>query len=283
MDGRVHTAWVKCRRALTRSALPGLDYALNPYVGCEHGCRYCYAPSTLRIWDRSWGSFVDVKENLLEALEIDLKELKPGVIGLGTVTDPYQPVERRLQLTRGCLEMASKTRFHVSIQTKSDLVLRDLSLMSPKTVDVGFTITTMDDRLAGLLEPNAPRPGARVEGLIKTSEKGFKTWIFYGPIIPMVNDDVKTMLNIVNLAEKSGSEVLYDRLNLKRGVLDRMRRPLLKLGLNTTDVLLKLGDEEYWRGVKALLEELAGEREVAVKPAFKPKPKPDRQTVLESF
>jgi DNA repair photolyase len=283
MDNRVLVTWVKCRRALTRSGLPGLDYALNPYIGCQHGCRYCYAPSTLRIWSRNWGSFVDVKENLLEALEADLEKLQPGVIGLATVTDPYQPVERRLLLTRSCLERISETRFHVSIQTKSDLVVRDLPLMDPESVDIGFTITTMNDQLAGLLEPNAPRPGARAEGLMKAFEKGFKTWVFYGPIIPMVNDDRETMLEIINLAEKAGGEVLYDRLNVKRGVLDRMRRPLLKLGLNSTKVLIKLNDEAYWRNVKASLEELAGEREVALKPAFKLEPKPIRQTVLESF
>ncbi|MEM2902078.1 MAG: radical SAM protein [Candidatus Bathyarchaeia archaeon] len=283
MDDQALVTWVKCRRALNRSGLPGLDYALNPYIGCQHGCRYCYAPSTLRIWDRSWGSFVDVKENLLEALKTDLKEVKPGIVGLGTVTDPYQPVEQKLRLTRGCLELLSEARLHVSIQTKSDLVVRDLPLMDPGTVDIGFTITTMDDRLASLLEPNAPRPGARREGLMKAFEKGFKTWIFYGPIIPMVNDDRKTMIEIVNLAEKSGGEVLYDRLNLKRGVMDRMRRPLLKLNLYTTEILRKLNDEGYWRRVKASLEELAVEREVAVKPTFKPKPKPIRQTVLESF
>ena len=283
MDDQVSVTWVKCRRALTRSRLPGLDYALNPYIGCQHGCRYCYAPSTLKIWDRSWGSFVDVKENLLEALKIDLKETRPGVVGLGTVTDPYQPVERKLLLTRGCLEALSEARLHVSIQTKSNLVVRDLPLMDPETVDIGFTITTMDDHLASLLEPNAPRPGARSEGLMKTFEKGFKTCIFYGPIIPMVNDDRETMIEIVNLAEKSGSEVLYDRLNLKRGVMERMKRPLLKLNLYTTEFLRKLNDEGYWRRVKASLEELAGERQVAVNPAFKPKPKPIRQTVLESF
>ena len=128
---------LSCKAALSRSGLPGFDYALNPYRGCQHGCIYCYSPETLREKrvcyspetlreKREWGSFVEVKRNIPGVLAKELRRLKKGVVGIGTVTDAYQPVEERYGVTRRCLEQLLRRDFPICIQTKSSLVERDI-------------------------------------------------------------------------------------------------------------------------------------------------------------
>jgi DNA repair photolyase len=101
---------------------------MNPYRGCAHGCRYCYAPNIMRIPRREWGRFVEVKRNIPKILSDELKKKKKGVVGISTTTDPYQPVEKKYKLTRFCLEQLLKHDFPVSVLTKSRLVSRDLDI-----------------------------------------------------------------------------------------------------------------------------------------------------------
>jgi len=219
---------VRCRTALSKSRLPGLDYALNPYVGCEHGCLYCYARATLRDEAKAlrWGRFVLVKKGLVERLAREVLRKPKGVVGLSTVTDPYQPIEARLRLTRRCLEILVRKGFPVSIQTKSKLVLRDLDLIKAGKVDVGMTITTMDDSLASMVEPRSSRPSERAEALRKLAEEGVETWVFLGPIIPRLNDSEESIRRVVEVAYETGSELIVDKLNLRKWVLESLA-PLL--------------------------------------------------------
>jgi DNA repair photolyase len=116
--------------ALSPSRLPGLDFALNPYRGCGHGCIYCYSPDVLRLGGKEpWGSFVEVRKNLPVLLAKERKACS-GVVGLGTVTDPYQPAEEKTRLTRYCLEQLATAKCSVCVQTKSDLVARDTDILS---------------------------------------------------------------------------------------------------------------------------------------------------------
>lgn len=216
---RVKILTVKASRAISRSGLPDIDYALNPYIGCSHGCIYCYA----RLYTRhrevaeNWGSIVIVKENLLEVLRKETKKYKPGVIGLSTITDPYQPVEAIYRLSRGSLRILLENNFHVSIQTKNPLILRDLDILVNyrNRVDVGFTITTLNNSIARLIEPYSPPPSSRAKALIELSRKNIDTWIFYGPVIPGLNDDIKTIDHMLNLALETNSKILIDNLHVK--------------------------------------------------------------------
>ena len=113
---------ISCKSALSQSRLLGYDYALNPYRGCEHGCSYCYAPYVLHE-DREWGGFVDVKLDIPSVLSKELGRRKKGVVGISTVTDPYQPIEKKYELTRTCLEHLLRHDFPICIQTKSALAL----------------------------------------------------------------------------------------------------------------------------------------------------------------
>ncbi|MBM5804498.1 MAG: radical SAM protein [Candidatus Verstraetearchaeota archaeon] len=219
---------IPCKSALSRSALPGLMYAFNPYVGCQHGCLYCYVPDVLkgRVSSSEWGGEVLVKEGVLDHLRADLKRLRPGAVGVSTVTDPYQPVERSLGITREALSMLKDAEFPVSVQTKSPLVLRDLDIMKGDNFEVGMTITSMDDAFRRCFEPGAPPPEERVHALEEASSKGVRTWIFYGPVIPGFNDSPEEIESITGLAQRTRSRILYDRLNIKPMMLTRIGRIL---------------------------------------------------------
>ena len=253
---------VKASAALSRSRLPGLDFALNPYRGCGHGCVYCYAADVLRE-KRQWGSFVDVKVNLPVLLSKQRKKLS-GVIGLGTVTDPYQPVEEERRLTRYCLEQLARADCTVCIQTKSDLVLGDLDILKTlKNVEVGFTVTTMDSELAGKLEPGAPEPARRIAALRELSEAKIKTWVFLGPVIPGLNDSEGSLARVLEAVADSGAErLLYDRLRLKPIVRERMIKLLGDEGL-------RMLDTGAWQsGITKTLPELCAEKELSCESAF---------------
>jgi len=212
-DGRKMNRVIKETRArsvLSKSGISGIDYCINPYIGCSHGCRYCYATFMKRFTGHGepWGSFVDAKINAPEILQRQMKKAPRGNILISSVTDPYQPVENQYQLTRQCLEVLLAYQFPVSILTKSSLVLRDLDLIRRfKEIEVGITITTDDDTIREIFEPNAPPVEARVRGLKELSAKGVKTYAFIGPLLP---------LNPEDLAEKIGpyvQSVLVDRMN----------------------------------------------------------------------
>lgn len=211
--------FIRVREALSRSGLPDLDYALNPYMGCWHSCTYCYA--RLYTWYReaadSWGQVVVVKENIVEVLRREVKRRSHGVVGVGTITDAYQPVEAVYKLTRESLKVLFSAGFHASIQTKNPLILRDLDLLveNKRYVDVGFTITTLNDQVARVIEPRAPPPRARAKALETIASHGIETWVFMGPIIPGYNDDDSSIEDVIRLAVETNSVFYYDKLRVK--------------------------------------------------------------------
>jgi len=267
---------INCKTALSPSKLPGLRYSLNPYLGCEHGCGYCYSPSTLRDeWvGLNWGKFVRVKQNIVEVLAREVKRKPKGTVGVSPVCDPYQPLEAKLELTRKCIELLSRRGFPVSIQTKSSLVLRDVDLIVPEKFDVGVTITTMDRELAGKFEPRASLPDARAQVLEEFSSRGVETWLFLGPIIPEINDSEDGLRRVIEVAHRTHSELIYDKLNLKRWVFDRLV-PVLeggRPGLAERLPDLIRGQSESWRRTGSMVESICRELGVRCEPAFQAHP-----------
>jgi DNA repair photolyase len=222
---------ITCKSILSPSNIPGVDYAVNPYVGCGHGCVYCYATFMKRFTNHAepWGEFVDVKVNAPERLKRDLRRSGPGEVLLSSVTDPYQPVEERYGVTRACLEILRQVKLPVSILTKSPLVLRDLDvLIGMREVDVGFTITTIDEETRALFEPGSSPVKERFAALRALSEAGIKTWIFFGPVLPYFSDSEEAIDGLLHRAEECGAAYVYvDRMNFYPAV---------------------------WRGVEALLQ-----------------------------
>ena len=182
----VRASEVRATTALPRSNLPGMDYALNPYVGCEHDCVYCFAPDMLHKDAAKWGKEVAIRSNLPTLLAKEIRS-KRGVIGIGTVTDPYQPLEKSCLLTRKCLMEIIRHDNPISILTKSDLVVRDIELITAtKRPEVGITITSVDDRISQAFEPGAPLPSRRLEALAKLTTAGLNTYAMIGPVLPLL-------------------------------------------------------------------------------------------------
>jgi len=264
----------RCRTALSLSRLPGLTYSLNPYFGCEHGCLYCYSPSVFRNEDvaRTWGNFVKAKSNIADVLKKELPHKAKGTVGVSTVTDPYQPIESRLQLTRTCLETLKKHNFKVSIQTKSSLALRDIDLISGPGFEIGVTLTTTDPDLASKIEPRAAPPDARRQVLESYFEKKVETWIFLGPIIPHLNDHQENLTQIVRIAKATNSRLLFDKLNLRPWVKENLTPFLTREApqlLNDLPVLLS-EKSGYWNRTAAGIESLCRELGVRCEFAFAP-------------
>lgn len=199
---------VVVRSVLVRSKV--FDYGLNPYVGCLHGCRYCYARFMRRFSGHreEWGEFVDVKVNAVELLRREVLRKSVGRVWVSGVCDPYQPVEARYGLTRACLEVLLGSGWPVFIQTKSHLVLRDLDLLERfrDNVEVTLSITTGDEYIRRIFEPNAPSIRRRLETLEKLHSRGIRTCVMIAPILPGAEEVVDAIEGLVD-------KVLLDRLN----------------------------------------------------------------------
>jgi len=221
---------ISCKSILTRSGIEGVDYALNPYVGCGHGCIYCYARFMKRFTGHreEWGAFVDVKVNAAEVLVRQMKRAKWGNIAFGTVTDPYQPLEKKYEITRACLEVLLPYDSPISILTKSDLVLRDLDLLRRlRDVEVGFTITTLDDEVRRVFEPRSSPIPARLEALAKLAEARVKTWAFCGPLLPFLSDGDEQMDALLRELARAGvSYIIVDSMKLTGAIWNSVRRVL---------------------------------------------------------
>jgi DNA repair photolyase len=217
---------IECKTALSASTLPGLTYSLNPYRGCQHDCAYCYAPNVLRISREHWGDDLKVKKNIPVVLVHELKKKKPGVVGISTVTDPYQPLEQKYRLTRFCLEQLLQHDFPVHIQTKSALVIRDIDLLVRfSDSQVMFSIGTLHDDERRLLEPQASSIQDRVAAIVKCSKASLKTAVFFGPVYPTTTvEEIPRFLDVMK--DAGAQEIWIDMLRLKPGVFENIQKAL---------------------------------------------------------
>lgn len=185
------------------------DYTINPYIGCEHGCTYCYARFMKRFTGHKeeWGRFVDVKINAARLLQPEIRKKKIGRVWISGVCDPYQSIERKYELTRRCLEILSKHGWPIAIQTKSPLVTRDLELLRKfRDVEVGVTITTADEGIRRVFEPNCPTTKDRIETLEKLHSAGLKTFAMIAPLLPGAEGLVTQLIGKIDY-------VLIDKMN----------------------------------------------------------------------
>jgi DNA repair photolyase len=218
-----------CKTLLNKSNLA--DFTLNCYVGCSHRCLYCYARYMKKFRDRpeEWGYFVDVKVNAPEALAKQLRKIKPPKeVFMSSICDGWQPIEAKYKLSRTCLKLLLEAGFEVDILTKSSLILRDLDLLEAyKTPSLGMTITTLNKGLQKILEPYASEPQDRLNTLKIAREKGIKTWVFLGPLIPEFTDTPANLEALFKTLEGLDLDRIYvDRLNLRWGVLESLRKGL---------------------------------------------------------
>jgi DNA repair photolyase len=189
------------------------DYTINSYVGCQHGCTYCYARFMKRTTGHiePWGEFVDIKINAPELLRKEIARKKPGRVWISGVCDAYQPLEAKYELTRKCLEILVQHEWPVTIQTKSALVLRDIDLLKQAgDIEVGLTVTTGDESIRRLFEPNAPPIKERVRALNELHLAGIRTFAMIAPMLPGAEQ-------LVSMLEGKVDSILIDRMNYHYG------------------------------------------------------------------
>ena len=189
----------------------GLSYNINLYRGCEHQCIYCDTRSTCYQIE-NFNEEVLIKINALSLLEDALpRKRRVGIIGFGSMNDPYTFAEKRFKLTAGALAIVAKYRFPVHIITKSDMVLKDLEVLkriNQVKARVSFTITTTDDSLAKILEPGAPSPSRRLNAMEALSDCGIETGVVMMPILPFIEDTPENIKKIVMAAASHGADYI---------------------------------------------------------------------------
>lgn len=194
----IKVAEITCKSAIGPCGFPGGGLAINPYIGCEHACGYCYARFIKRFTGHTepWGSFVDVRKNSAKFLAIQMRnpKLHHQQIYISSMTDPYQPLEEEYELTREIIKVLINYDNPVSIMTKSTLVLRDLDLIKQlKEKDVNFTITTLDEKWRKAVEPYSSSICERLEAMKKIVSEGIKVNAMVGPYWPIFTDIEKMM------------------------------------------------------------------------------------------
>lgn len=245
----METRIVEAKSILSKSNLPVCDYSANPYVGCSHACRYCYASFMKRFsgHDEPWGQFVDVKrwKPLKNARKHDGKQ-----VFVGSVCDPYLPEEAEYGRTRALLEELVGSGMEVSIQTKSDLVLRDIDLISQLPgARVGFSINTLDEGFRSDMDAAVPL-ARRLAAMKELHNAGIRTTCFISPIFPGITDAPA----IIEAARDRCNLVWLENLNLRGGykadILGYIaeKRPEL---VPLYDAIYQKGDRTYWRELDA--------------------------------
>lgn len=208
---------------LTKSNLPSSDYVINPYVGCSHGCRYCYASFMKRFTghEEIWGEFVDIKKC---DKKINLNKISKKNVFLSSVTDCYNEVEEKYHITRSILEQLIDSDCYLSISTKSKLILRDIDLLKQiQNLTVSMSINTLDEKFKNDMD-NASSIKDRLETLQKLHENGIYTVLFMSPIFPYITEWKK----IIEISKKYIDEYWFENLNLrgsyKKDVLDYIKQ-----------------------------------------------------------
>jgi len=231
------------RQALRSDPLPWLDYSFNPYVGCYHGCLFCYVPRLLQIDRSEWGASVVVKRNAASVLAKEIRKVPRGLVAISTATDPYQFVEGKYRITRHALEVLLRAQWPVSVLSRSPLMLRDLDLFRQfDEIEVGMSVPTLDDRARALLEPWAPPIEARLRCLRQLADAGLKIFVSFAPAYPPTGG--VTPERIADAFSEAGVTKMFTRtLDGRWGA-----REAIETAVRTSELreeLSRIGDPEH--------------------------------------
>ena len=246
---------IETKSVITKTDIPVCDYAVNPYVGCTHGCKYCYASFMKRFTNHPepWGEFLDVKywQKINNPEKYAGKELF-----FGTVTDPYNPQEETYGRTRALLEQLQGSGVKISIQTKSDLVLRDIDLIkSFPDARVGFSVNTLDEDFRAEMD-NAVSIERRLAAMKKLHDAGIRTTCFISPIFPGITD----VPAIIGRVKEQCNLVWLENLNLRGSykpvIIEYIREKYPEL-VPLYDEIYTYGSRDYWKALDAELRKYA--------------------------
>ena len=225
---------IEAKGILSKCGIPGIDFVVNPYIGCRFGCKYCYASFMGRFVGKKvadWGEYVYPKINAPQLLTKEIERKLPDKgkgkeIFFSSVTDPYQGLEVKYRLTRQCLEVLADWGFAgtLSILTKSNLVTRDIDILKRfRNAIVGLTVTSADDGISRYFEKYAPAVTDRFEALKKLNQAGIKTYAFIGPLLPhFVADETGLEKVFQKLVEAGTKDIYVEHLNLSGYIRGRL-------------------------------------------------------------
>ena len=244
---------IKVNDYLTKSNLPASDYVINPYVGCSHGCKYCYASFMKRFTGHTedWGTFVDVKKC---DKKINLNKISKKSVFLSSVTDCYNQLEEKYKLTRDVLEQLVNSDCYLSISTKSKLILRDIDLLKQITnLSVSMSINTIDENFRNDMD-NASTIEERLNTLRELHDNGIHTVLFMSPIFPYITEWKK----IIEKSKKFVDEYWFENLNLrgqyKTYIMNYIKNKYPKYYNSYVDIYIK-NNKEYWSGLASEINE----------------------------
>lgn len=254
---------VEAKNIITKSNLPSADFVINPYVGCSHACIYCYARFMKRFTnhEEEWGRFVDAKINAADLVPKKLDKYQGKQFFVSSVTDPYLHYEKEYKLTRRVLEKLVGVDAELQIQSKSDLIARDIDLFKQlNNCKVGMTVTTLDDKVRREIEPYTASVEKRLKALEQMSREGLYTHVFIGPIFPYLTD----WKGIVETTKPYVKEFLFENLNVKGTVWQDIARWLKQkhpeLYDKYVDIYFKKSD--YWERVEAEIRAYCEESDI---------------------
>jgi DNA repair photolyase len=254
---------VQCRNLLNRCGID--DYSFNCYVGCGHACGYCYARFMQRFHPHAeeWGRFVDVRVNAVAALTRQLRRLEPGSVFTCSACDGWQPIEAHYRLTRECCRLLLAAGFELNVLTKSQLVLRDLDILTGPRVQIGVTITTPDEKWAAVWEPGASSVADRIEVLRQAKAAGLRTVVMFGPLLPGISDSDEALGRLFAVAADAGVDRIWtDVLNPRPRVWPAVQQVVRKYCPDLYEHYQKvLFDAAFRRGYESQLN--AGIRKAA--------------------
>lgn len=267
---------IKSKSILTKSKLPDADYVVNPYTGCRFGCVYCYASFMSRYVGKDindWGKFVYVKINAPELLQKEIQKLKNKSKGLSlllsSVTDPYQGAEVKYQITRKCLQVLVDYGFEgkVSILTKSQLITRDIDLLKKlKNIEVGLTITSVDNNISRFFEKNAPNVSQRFEALEQLNKANLKTYAFVGPLLPNYINKKNSLDSMFKKIKDVGTTEIYvEHINLSKYIYERLKKELPDLEDKELELFDNSKNKVYRIELDKIIKELVNKYSLKLK------------------
>ena len=244
---------IQVKDYLTKSNLPASDYVINPYVGCPHGCKYCYASFMKRFTGHKeeWGTFVDIKRC---SKNINTKKLENKTVFLSSVTDCYNKFEEKYEITRTILKQLVNVNCKLDISTKSKLILRDLDLLKQmNNLTVSMSINTLDENFKNDMD-NASSIKERLDTLKKLHDNSIHTVLFMSPIFPYITN----FKEIIEISKEYIDEYWFENLNLrgeyKTKILAYIQEKYPKLINEYNDIYIK-GNKQYWKNLSKEIKE----------------------------
>ncbi|MFX1309616.1 MAG: radical SAM protein [Promethearchaeota archaeon] len=257
----------EAKSIITKSNIPSIDFVINPYTGCQHGCIYCYAEFMIRFTNHKgdkWGQFLDIKT-------FDFNKIKPQKyngkrILLSSVTDPYIPLELKYHNTRKILERLLSTTAHVSILTKSKFVVRDIDLFKKfLDLEVGISISTLNEKFAKIVERSASRPIERLNALKEIYENGIKTYTFISPFFPYITDYKAIIEETLDYTDS----YMFENLNFRPHNIPRIMKIIKEYYPNLLSKYKEIQkDQSYWDNLEEEIRDYCEKKKLDYKIEF---------------